>query len=203
MAARKKITKPTDRLYNLLQSEDGKKGFAQLVCEALGSDGCEWLERKLSGPPLELTAKEKALAECFEIEVLDEQENKAIEIASLFEYYRFRAQLLSDSLSASEAAKLLNVSRETVHERVRSGKMLGILENGLLRLPLCQFDGAGPGGLITGFQDVLAALKCTDFEKLSWLTNPSRFFEGRTPVQALRDGERSDVLIQAIAVGVT
>ncbi len=203
MAERKKKIKTADKLYTLLQNESGQKDFAYFVCEALGSEGCDWLERNVFAAPKKLSAKEKSFAKSNGLVVLDDEKRKVLKLANLLRSYQHRAQMLKDSLSASETANLLSVSRETVHERVRQGKMLGVLENGLLRLPLCQFDANGHNGMLDGFASVLSDLNCSDLSKLAWFTLPNRYFEGRTPIQAMRDGELEAVRVQARAVGVT
>lgn len=203
MAARKRHTKAAESLYALLQNESGKLDFAHIICETLGADGCKWLDRNVLSTPTKLTAKEKSLAKTFGVVILEEEKRRALELANLLRFYQHRAQLLKDSLSANEAAKMITVSRETVHKRVRQGKMLGILENGKLRVPLCQFDADGPNGLLEGFSSILTELKCSELRKLSWLVLPNRYFDGRTPIQAMRDGEMEAVAIQASALGVT
>lgn len=203
MARRKKNSVMAEKLYEMLRDEAGAREFAQVVCETLGTDGCEWLERKVLTSGSKLSKKEKEQAERFGAVVLNDPERRALELANLMRYYEQRAQLLRDSISASEAAKLLSVSRETVHERVRSSKMIGILENGVLRIPLCQFDASGPNGVLDGVPRILAELKVPDLEKLGWLSYPNQYLEGRTPIQALKDGDIDVVIMQGRAVGVT
>src|SRR5258708_9465918 len=56
---------------------------------------------------------------------------------------RLRQELLADSLTAPEVAALLNTSRQTPHDRIKKGTLLGVLDRGMLRFPVWQLDPDG------------------------------------------------------------
>lgn len=128
-------------------------------------------------------------------------EQVALETANLQRLFDTRHALLSGAVSASEAARLLGVSRQTVYERARKGTLLAVEEGGARRFLAWQFDPEGPGGVVAGMPDVLRALPVSAFARALWLTRPSPTFEGRTPLETLKAGERERVLEAAAAVG--
>ena len=128
-------------------------------------------------------------------------EQVTLEAANLQRLFDSRHAFLDGAVSASEAARLLRVSRQTVYERARKGTLLAVEAGGARRFPAWQFDPEGPGGVVAGMPDVLRALPASSFAKALWLTRPSPTFEGRTPLETLKAGERERVLEAAAAVG--
>jgi hypothetical protein len=131
------------------------------------------------------------------------KEKIELEIESLFKYFQKRKQLLADSLTAPQVAKLLGTSRQTPHDRLKKRSLLAVLDNGALRFPLWQFDPEGPDGVIDGLSEVLKKLAASDFAKLNWLVRPNPFLDGLTPVQALKQGDRERVIQEAASVGAS
>ena len=131
-----------------------------------------------------------------------EKERLEAEATSMARYFQKRQELLQDSLSAVEVARLLGVCRQTPHDRVKSGALLAVREKGGLRFPRWQFDPNGPDGILAGFPAVLKALAVAPLAKTSWFTRPSPYLEGRTPLQALHSGEVERLITLARAVGV-
>ena len=115
--------------------------------------------------------------------------------------FAHRRALLDGALTASEAARLLGTTRQTPHDRAGKDALLAVMDGGQWRFPAWQFDPDGPNGVIAGLPDVLRALDVSPLAKISWLTLPNPYLEGRTPVQALKDGDRERVVDQARAVG--
>ena len=128
-------------------------------------------------------------------------ERIALEAANLQRSFDLRRQVLADSLTAPGVAKLLGTTRQTPYDRARKGTLLAVMDRGVLRFPCWQFDPAGPGGVIDGLPEVLQALPVSALAKASWLTKPSPYFEGRTPLETLKAGEKERVLDAARAVG--
>jgi hypothetical protein len=131
-----------------------------------------------------------------------EKERLEAETTSIARYFQKRQELLQDSLSATEVARLLGTCRQTPHDRVKSGALLAVREKGGLRFPRWQFDPNGPDGILAGFPEVLKALAVSPLAKTSWFTRPSPYLEGRTPLQALQSGEVERLVTLARAVGV-
>ena len=134
---------------------------------------------------------------------LSEAERFALEASALSRAFALRRALLEGALGAPQVATLLGVTRQSVHEKAKRGTLLAVLDRGSLRFPAWQFDPEGTGGLLDGLPEVLQALEHTSpLGKASWLTGPNPYFEGHTPLETLRRGEKERVLEAAGAVGV-
>ncbi len=134
-------------------------------------------------------------------------ERVRLELENKQRSFAFRRSLLEDALSASQVANLLgSKSRQTPHDRCEARTLLGVQDNGIWKFPLWQFDPQGPDGVVPGLPDVLRALSeygnLSSLEKASFLTQPSPYLGGRTPLQALQAGEVDNVVAVARAVGV-
>lgn len=134
--------------------------------------------------------------------VYSSEEYRILEVEAQLRTFRVRQQLLADSLTAPQVADLLGTSRQTPHDRARSGSLLAVLDRGQLRFPRWQFDPSGPDGVVSGLPELIRALDVSPLAKVSWLTRPSPFLEDRTPLDALRAGDRDRALDAARAVGM-
>lgn len=133
--------------------------------------------------------------------VLAEAERATLEAWAILARSQDRRDLLAGALKTSDVARLLGRSRQAVHDRVKAGTLLAIDDGGELRYPPWQFDPAGERGVISGLPEVLAALRVEPLSKARWLMRPNAVFEGRTPLQALKDADKE--LIVAVARGVS
>jgi hypothetical protein len=115
---------------------------------------------------------------------------------------RLRLQLLACTNGTAEVNELHAAgSRQTVHDSLKAGTLLGILDQGKWRFPLWQFDADGPNGVIDGLAQVLQALQVSNLAKARWLQQPHPVFGGSTPLDLLRHGRLEDVLAEAGQVG--
>jgi hypothetical protein len=125
-----------------------------------------------------------------------------LEFEALRRSFALRHQLLASTIGTAEVNELLAAgSRQTVHDRLRAGTLLGILDQGKWRFPLWQFDADGPNGVIDGLAEVLQALQVSNLAKARWLQKPHPVFGGSTPLDLLRLGRLEDVLAEAGQVG--
>jgi hypothetical protein len=125
-----------------------------------------------------------------------------LEFEALRRSFALRHQLLASTIGTAEVNELLAAgSRQTVHDRLRAGTLLGILDQGKWRFPLWQFDADGPNGVIDGLAQVLQALQVSNLAKARWLQKPHPVFGGSTPLDLLRHGRLEDVLAEAGQVG--
>jgi hypothetical protein len=131
------------------------------------------------------------------------RERSALEMATLVRSFKHRGELLEESLSASQVAELLGTSRQTPHDRVKGGILLAVLDRGSWRFPAWQFDPEGPDGIVEGLPEVLRALHASPLAKASWFVRPNQYLEGRTPLEALREGQIEAVRSAAEAVGAS
>jgi hypothetical protein len=99
------------------------------------------------------------------------------------------------------AALLGGVTKQAVSDRVRRRRLLALRTgSGRLVYPAFQFDGRH---VLRGLADVLGQIEPDDAEAwtvASWLTTPDPALGGRTPVDALRDGDTDPVLAAAADV---
>ncbi len=153
--------------------------------------------------PVDVSPESKELvAALTEGRTYTEKERLELEAASVARYFRFRQELLKDSLSAPQVANLLGTSRQTPHDRVMAGTLLAIRERGGLRFPKWQFDAEGPDGVVAGFSNVVRALDISALEMMSWFVRSNPYLEGRTPVEALKAGDVERLVSIARGVGV-
>lgn len=126
------------------------------------------------------------------------EERAKVRFLSLLDGFTSRRQLLDDSLTAPQVAKLLGSSRQTPLSRLEADNLLAVFDRGAWRFPAWQFDPEGPDGVIQGLPKVLGALNgLSPFAKLVWLTRPSPYLDRRSPAETLREGELDRVLDEA------
>lgn len=125
-------------------------------------------------------------------------------IAARADEFRVRQRLLAGSLTATEVAAHLGVSRQTPHDRARSGALLAVMDRGMLRFPAWQFDATGPDGVLAGLSDTIRALgDMPTLSKIGWMVMPKSLLPA-SPVDMLRRGTskaRREVVLAAEAAG--
>lgn len=160
------------------------------------------LEQALNAPTIPVK-RAALLATLTDGHEYGQQEQVALELATLVRSFRFRQELLANSLTAPQVAELLGTSRQTPHDRAKSGALLAVLDRGALRFPRWQFDPEKPDGVVPGLPEVLRALHTSPLAKVSWLVRLNPYLEQRTPLQALKDNELERVTRLAGAVGIS
>lgn len=151
--------------------------------------------------PVEETERARFVREFAEARSYAPEERALLRLETLVRSFALRNELLRDALTASEVAKLLHVSRQTPHDRVESGSLLAVLDKGALRFPPWQFDPNGPDGVVAGLPDVIRALRMPSLVKINWFVRPNPYLEGRSPIEAMRQGEVERVLDTARGAG--
>lgn len=160
------------------------------------------IERALESPEVPEEQRE-FVADLSSGREYDRQERSALEMSTLARSFRRRRELLEGALTAPQVADMFDTTRQTPHDRVKSGTLLAILDRGIWRFPAWQFDPEGPDGVVEGLQEVLRALHISPLAKASWLIRPNRYLEGRTPLEALREGRIEEVRSEAETVGAS
>ncbi len=112
-----------------------------------------------------------------------------------------RDALLHGTVGTTEAAARLHLTRQGVAERIKRGDLLAIRAGKRYRLPPWQFDVGTEDGVVVGLPQVLRALAASPLAKASWLTRPSPYLDGETPLAALAHGDVATVVAEARAVG--
>lgn len=123
----------------------------------------------------------------------------------LRDVHRGQADLLAragGSVSAAEAGELLgNVTRQAVEKRRERGTVLAVQVQGEYRYPVFQFEQAA---VLEGLPAVLKAFTVRNaWTQLSVLLSRHEALEGRTVVEALRDGDVDAAVAVAERFGTT
>jgi hypothetical protein len=99
-------------------------------------------------------------------------------------------------VSADEARTLLKLSKPSLLDRFKKGRVLGWREKNAVRFPVWQF--APEGGLLPGIEEVLWALRekpfCDDWAKILFFLNPRHSLGSKRPLDFLREGRVKEVL---------
>lgn len=128
-----------------------------------------------------------------------------VELANLQRGFAERRRLLHGSLTVTQVAALMGTGRQTPHDRVRSGTLLGIKEAGQWRFPAWQFDPGGPDGVVAGLPEAIRALRgpLSPLGRIKWFVTPKPLLNGMTPLEALHEGRVEEVVAEAATVGAT
>lgn len=104
------------------------------------------------------------------------------------------------TITASEAARLLHVTRQSVDNRRRGNRLIGLsLGRRGYAYPVWQFTESGT---LAGLEDVLRDLKrFSSWMQAHFLTTGDRRLDGMTPLDGLRDGRVQAVRRAAQAFG--
>jgi hypothetical protein len=201
--AKARVTFTERDISELFQKAGGEQKLAHFYALTLGEEGMKNLKRRIATLHSEKTDDDQELSALLGIEDLSDEQQRILEVNSLFNYFAWRKELLSHSLGAAQAAELLGVSKQAIHERIRDQKLVGMIEANSMRLPTFQFDPAGPNGCVEGLPEILKAMPGSLLSKVSWFTSPNRIFEGLKPIDVLKNGKFDAVLREARAVGVS
>jgi Protein of unknown function (DUF2384) len=131
-------------------------------------------------------------------ERLDVAERLSLMAAGILGDFERREQIIDKALTTMQAARRLNLSRQGPHDRRREHQLLGVPHNTDWLFPAWQFDGRTRTGVLRDLPGVLEALSpMEEWDQAFWLTMPREDLGGRTPVQALRDGEGQSIVLLA------
>lgn len=163
------------------------------VIERLPSDQVEQLKATLDG-----VAHGDHSAPAADVEEVERA------IAPTIAEFQVRQRLLAESLTAPEVAQCLGVSRQTPHDRVKTGTLLAVMDRGMWRFPAWQFDPSGPDGVLPGLPETIKALGDMPLlSKIGWMTSPKVLLP-EPPVAMLRRGDAAayrEVLLAAESAG--
>lgn len=108
------------------------------------------------------------------------------------EHRKLLIERAGGTLSAEDAGRLLGISRQAVDKRRRAGSLLAVREGSDWRYPACQFDKTD---VVAGIPDVVRAYASSGpWVTLDFLLAPNSALGGRSPVEALKAGDREAVL---------
>jgi hypothetical protein len=192
-----------DVLRKHFQDVGNDEEVARVYADTLGPEGIAFLlkhiSEKASGGEEKL---DPSFAEFVDSKDFSDKEKTTLEITSLYNYFKRRRDLLAQSIGSVEAAQMLGVSKQTIHDRVRDNKLIGLVEANAMRLPLFQFDPAGQNGVVAGLGEVLRELSGSLLGKVTWLVTPNAVLDGKAPIEIMKGGDLERVLREARSVGV-
>jgi hypothetical protein len=96
-------------------------------------------------------------------------------------------------LTLEQVAVELNEDKRIIEYQCKLGELIAVDMNGEYQYPAWQFQD---GKLLTGLDRVLAALKendATPWTKIIFMTTENAGFDGRTPLDCLKSGNKSDI----------
>lgn len=179
------------------------RGFQDYL-NSLQPDEIKYLAQQMDSTPskAKYSKAETEFAAKLGANKISDQERGKLEFAALTRNFKWRQELLKSSLTAPQVAQMLNTTRQTPHDRLKKNSLIAVQDNGVWKFPTWQFDPQGPDGVIAGLPDVLNALNVPAMSKISWLTRHNKALNGLTPIEALKNGQKHEVIAEACSVGV-
>jgi hypothetical protein len=110
-----------------------------------------------------------------------------------------RNAVLRDSVTRSEAARVLGKSEQAVSAMLERGALLGLKEGREWRIPAWQLDPDQPRGVLTGLREVSRAYRDGVVSLTEWVQRPIPDLDGATPRQALARDRVDEVVAVAAA----
>lgn len=115
--------------------------------------------------------------------------------------WQARAALYEAGLTRDEAAERIGVKPNQVTNLLHDGKLLALDGPEGLRLPAWQFHPEARRGRLEGIAQVAAVFPGRLLGLSSWVTAPNAALGGRTPCEALLDGDADLVVGVAERIG--
>lgn len=115
--------------------------------------------------------------------------------------WQARAALYETGLTRDEAADRLGVKPNQVTNLLHDGKLVALDGPDGLRLPAWQFDPDARRGRLEGIDQVATVFPGRILGLSSWMTTPCPQLRGRTPRDALLDGDVAQVAALAAHIG--
>jgi hypothetical protein len=117
-------------------------------------------------------------------------------VADLSDQFAQRRELAANSMSRDAAAELLGISPQSVTDRLKSRKLVGIKVGREWRLPHWQFDPDNTSSAISDLDVLQAAFPGGPVSLSRWMMRPHAEFDGRTPrEEAIAHGSKSVITV--------
>jgi hypothetical protein len=110
-------------------------------------------------------------------------------------------QLIAEWRTLPDVAEMLGVDVTKVRQLLRERKLLGVRENGVLRVPAAFVQGGAVLKGLPGLITLLGDAGFTDDEALRWMFTADDSLPG-TPVQALMENRGTEVKRRAQALAL-
>jgi hypothetical protein len=105
-----------------------------------------------------------------------------------------REAILRNCVSAGEAARRTERSRQTIERLRRSDRLLALRVGNQWRYPAWQFEPDAPGGVVPGLEQVLRNLALSPAGAAFWLLRPAEQLGGSSPFEVLRRHQPEPVI---------
>jgi len=105
-----------------------------------------------------------------------------------------RAAVVSDSLSRSQAARLLGVSPQAISAMRRQGRLVALSVGRDLVFPAWQFDAAGSDGRLPSLEEIVRRYPGSVVSLSIWMTTEHPDLRGMSPRDAVHNGQSDTVL---------
>ena len=131
-----------------------------------------------------------------------DKEKENFYFQNILNSFKLRRKLLENTVDVNKVMEIMNYSsRQAPLNRLKNNTLIAIKDNEKWQFPLWQFDVNGSQGVVEGLPLILKTLNCSNLAKVSWLSNPSPYFQGSSPIQMLKKGEFDRVYDLAQMVG--
>lgn len=131
-----------------------------------------------------------------------DKEKENLYFQNLLNSFQLRRKLLENTVGVKKVMEIMNYSsRQAPLNRLKNKTLIAIKDNEKWQFPLWQFDVNGSQGVVEGLPLILQTMNCSNLAKVSWLSNPSPYFQGASPIQMLKEGEVDRVYDLAQMVG--
>lgn len=97
-----------------------------------------------------------------------------------------REEILRDSISSAEAARLTGRSRQVIERLRRESRLLALRSGRQWKYPKWQFDPDAQGGVLPGLAEAIDHLGLSPSAAALWFLEPSARLGGEAPVEHLR-----------------
>ena len=193
---RQKIA-PADRLLKIVQTLVNEESPSSLLSIV---DSLERIERYHPGH-LE-NEEDREFLELVSDRSYSDAEKENSYFQNILNSFRLRRKLLENTVDVNKVMEIMNYSsRQAPLNRLKNNTLIAVKDNEKWQFPLWQFDVNGSQGVVEGLPLILKTLNCSNLAKVSWLSNPSPYFQGLSPIQMLKEGEVSRVYDLAQMVG--
>ncbi len=123
----------------------------------------------------------------------------AAEVAEVLAFAEAQIQanrefLLKDSISAEEAAALIDRSLEMIEQARRANRLLALQSGGQWQYPRWQFEPGAPEGVVPGLEEVIQRLHLSSAGVAFWLLKPAERLGGVPPLELLRRHDPEPVI---------
>lgn len=131
-----------------------------------------------------------------------DQDKKNLYFQNILNSFKLRRKLLKNTVDVNKVMEIMNYSsRQAPLNRLKNNTLIAIKDHEKWQFPLWQFDVNGSQGVVEGLPLILKTLNCSNLAKVSWLSSPSPYFAGSSPIQMLKEGEVDRIYDLAQMVG--